>query len=283
MGAQSGLSLGPVRVEQIYEQIARRILADIRSGLLAPGQRLPSERDLARQMQVGRSSVREAIGVLQVDRFVETRPGSGSFVAADAPERLRDEPPSALEAHDASPFALLQAREAFEPAVSRMAASHPRRDPFAERLLAEMEALSDPASADQRAIWSEADRLFHRQIGVMTGNPVVVGLCDQLAAIMDQPLWRRLRDDSLSNPDRMRIHIAEHRMIYEAVTEGDPEAAELYSRQHIRRVRKYMTLADHGPGDQAGADPGEANRGAAERGAGDRDEADRDEADRHEQ
>ena len=103
-----------------------------------------------------------------------------------------------------------------------------------------MEQLSDPANPDQRAIWSEADRLFHRQIGVMTYNPVVIAMCDQLASIMDQPLWRRLRDDSLTDAGRMRIHVAEHRMIYEAVREGDADAAELYSREHIRRVRKYM-------------------------------------------
>jgi DNA-binding GntR family transcriptional regulator len=78
----------------------------------------------------------------------------------------------------------------------------------------------------------------------MTGNPVVVALYEQIAEIMDQPLWRRLRDDSLLEPGRMRVHIAEHRMIYEAVVEGDLEAAELYARQHIRRVRRYMTLAD---------------------------------------
>lgn len=244
MSGDSGLSLGPLRVEQVYEQIARRILQDIRAGLLAPGQRLPSERELARQMEIGRSSVREAIGVLQVDGIVETRPGSGSFVAVDAPQRLRDEPPSVLLAHDASPFALLEAREAFEPAVTRIAATRARPDPFAERLLADMERLSDPANSEERAIWSDADRLFHREIGAMTGNPVVVALCEQIATLMDQPLWRRLRDDSLSNPGRMRIHIAEHRMIYEAVSEGDPEAAELYARQHIRRVRRYMTLAD---------------------------------------
>jgi DNA-binding GntR family transcriptional regulator len=69
----------------------------------------------------------------------------------------------------------------------------------------------------------------------------VIAMCDQLASIMDQPLWRRLRDDSLSDPGRMRIHIAEHRMIYEAVSGGGAEAAELYSREHIRRVRRYMT------------------------------------------
>jgi DNA-binding FadR family transcriptional regulator len=243
VAAETGLAIGPLLVEQVYERIAGRILQDIRGGLLVPGQRLPSERDLARQLEVGRSSVREAIGVLQVDGIVQTRPGSGSFVAADGVARLREQAPPVLETHDASPVALLQAREAFEPTVARMAADRGRPDPLAERLLVEMEQLSDPGSVDQRGPWSETDRMFHRQIGVMTGNPVVIAICDQLAAIMDQPLWRTLRNDSLSDRGRMRIHIAEHRMIYEAVSEGDPEAAEMYSRQHIRRVRRYMTLA----------------------------------------
>jgi DNA-binding FadR family transcriptional regulator len=242
LSANNGLSVAvPLRVEQVYEQIARRLIQDIRLGLLNPGERLPSERELARRLEVSRSSVREAIGVLQVGGIVETRQGAGSFVAADAPRRLTEQPTSALLAHDESPFALLEAREAFEPQVARLAASRPCRDACAEDLLEEMERLSDPGSAEERLIWSEADRLFHRQIGAMTGNPVVVALCDQVAAIMDQPLWRRLRDDSLSNPGRMRIHIAEHRMIYEAVSEGDPDAAESYARQHLRRVRRYMT------------------------------------------
>jgi DNA-binding FadR family transcriptional regulator len=248
--SETAVSLGPLHVEQVYEQIARRITQDIRAGLLASGQRLPSERELARQMGVGRSSVREAIGVLQVDGIVETRRGSGSFVAGDAAERLLAEPSSVLVAHDASPFALLEARESFEPAITRLAATRARRDDFAERLLADMERLSDPTNPQERAIWSEADRHFHRQIGVMTGNPVVVALYEQIAEIMDQPLWRRLRDDSLSEPGRMRVHIAEHRMIYEAVVEGDLEAAEMYARQHIRRVRRYMTLADQAHGDE---------------------------------
>jgi DNA-binding FadR family transcriptional regulator len=237
------LSLGPLRIEQVYEQVARRIMQDIRAGLLAPGQRLPSERDLARQMEVGRSSIREAIGVLQVDGIVETRPGSGSFVAVDAPERLRADP-DVLLPHDASPFAVLEAREAFEPAITRLAATRARRDAFAERLLDDMARLSDPTNPEERGIWSDADRLFHRQIGAMTGNPVVVALYDQVADIMNQPLWRRLRDDSLAEPGRMQIHIAEHQMIYEAVIDGDLDAAELYARLHIRRVRRDMVVTD---------------------------------------
>src|ERR687883_317039 len=87
---------------QRYEQIAERLAADIRSGLLAPGERLPSERELARSLEVSRASVREAIAALQVQGVVETRPGAGTFVVA-AP-RAGEVP------HDASPSAVLEAR-----------------------------------------------------------------------------------------------------------------------------------------------------------------------------
>jgi DNA-binding GntR family transcriptional regulator len=59
---------------------------------------------------------------------------------------------------------------------------------------------------------------------------------------MDEPLWQRLRDDSIAVAGRTTLHLAEHRMIYEAIVEGDGETAELYAAQHIRRVRRYMTL-----------------------------------------
>src|SRR3954471_19564154 len=87
---------------QRYEQVAERLAGDIRSGAYAPGERLPSERELARILEVSRASVREAIGALQVAGVVETRPGSGTFVSS--------RPPSSSPAHDASPSAVLEAR-----------------------------------------------------------------------------------------------------------------------------------------------------------------------------
>ena len=76
----------------------------------------------------------------------------------------------------------------------------------------------------------------------MTGNAVLTGLADHVAALMDQPLWQRLRDDSIATAGRTAIHLAEHRMIYEAIAERDPDAADLYAAQHVKRVRRYMTL-----------------------------------------
>ena len=221
-------TLAPIRPRQRYEDVADRIAADIRVGRLAPGDRLPSERDLARRLEVGRASVREAIASLQVAGMIETRPGSGSFVAAGAAERT-------TETHDSSPSDLLEARALLEPAVARLAALRAGPDAEIEELLAAMDGASGQA-------WNDCDRRFHQRIAALTGNPVLIGLADRIAAVMDEPLWQRLRDDSIAVPGRTTIHLAEHRMIYEAIAEGDAEAAELYAAQHIRRVRKYMTL-----------------------------------------
>jgi DNA-binding FadR family transcriptional regulator len=236
----SGPAFAPVRPLQRYEHVAERLAGEIRSGAFAPGERLPSERELARRLEVGRASVREAIAALQVQGVIETRPGSGSFVAADAAERLPA--PSGLP-HDASPSDLLEARAMLEPAIARQAAARGgRADLECERLLAAMEAAADPRDPAARHGWSESDRLFHLRLAELTGNPVLAGIAGHVAALMDQPLWQRLRDDSIATPGHTAIHLAEHRMIYEAIAEGDPDAASLYAAQHVKRVRRYMTL-----------------------------------------
>ena len=217
------------RLLQRYEQIAERLADDIRAGVLAPGERLPSERDLARTLEVSRASVREALASLQLQGVVETRHGAGTFVVGLPPS----EPP-----HDASPSAVLEARLALEPAVAKLAAARSQPDETAEKLLAAMEA--EPVDI---VTWNASDRLFHRQLAAMTGNPVLLAFADHVAALMDEPLWQRLRDDSIAQPGRTRIHVAEHRMIYEAIVAGDAEAASFYSVQHINRVRAYMELA----------------------------------------
>jgi DNA-binding FadR family transcriptional regulator len=214
---------------QRYEQIAERLADDIRSGVLAPGERLPSERELAKTLEVSRASVREALASLALQGVVETRHGAGTFVVGMPPS----EPP-----HDASPSAVLEARLALEPAVARLAAARGVPDETAEKLLAAMEA--EPVDI---ATWNASDRLFHRQLAAMTGNPVLLAFADHVASLMDEPLWQRLRDDSIAQAGRTRIHVAEHRMIYEAIVAGDAEAAAFYSVQHINRVRAYMELS----------------------------------------
>jgi DNA-binding FadR family transcriptional regulator len=105
-----------------------------------------------------------------------------------------------------------------------------------------MASSADPTDPEQRRRWSDADRAFHRQIAVSTANPVLLAVADHLAALMDQPLWQQLRDDSIAVPGRTTLQLAEHRLIAAAITEGDPEAARRRAAEHIDRARRYMAL-----------------------------------------
>jgi DNA-binding FadR family transcriptional regulator len=232
-------------VRQRYEQIADRLVTELRRGTLRPGMRLPAERDLAQRLGVGRASVREALGALGLRGLVETRPGAGSFVTADALERLAgaDELPGGLDLPaDAGPAAVLEARRILEPAIAALAAARGGTDPEVEALLAVMEASADPSDPGQRRRWSDADRRFHRQLAVATANPVLLAIADHFASLMDQPLWQQLRDESIAVPGRTTLQLAEHRLIAAAVAEGDPEAARQHATQHIDRARRYMAL-----------------------------------------
>ncbi|WP_179404996.1 FadR/GntR family transcriptional regulator [Burkholderia guangdongensis] len=231
---------GGFRPLQIYEQVAERIRDEIRAGRFAPDSRLPSERELAARFKVGRPAVREALGALQNEGLVFTKRNSGSYVVPAALDILTQANGDGIGAAepDVSPTSALDVRLILEPAIARLAAAKGRPDRAAERYLAQMETVTDIADPRQRALWNESDRLFHRQLALMTGDPLIVRIAEEVAKTMDQPLWKRLKDDGISDASRIRLYVSEHRLIYEAIVEGDADAAAFYVEQHIRRVRR---------------------------------------------
>lgn len=227
---------------QIYEQVSGKIRAEIRSGRFLPDARLPSERELAVLFGVGRPAVREAIGALQNEGLVTTKRNSGTYVASTAAQLLAAassaEMAEAGLASDFSPSATLDVRLILEPAIARRAAAIKKRDLQAEHYLSQMETLTDVADADERALWNNSDRLFHRQLAVMTGDALLIKIAEEIAATMDQSLWKRLKDDGIYDPTRIRLYVAEHRLIYEAIVTGNADAAAFYVEQHIHRVQR---------------------------------------------
>ncbi|MCP2089243.1 UNVERIFIED_ORG: DNA-binding FadR family transcriptional regulator [Paraburkholderia sediminicola] len=226
---------------QIYEQVEEKIKEEIRTGRFAAESRLPSERELAALYGVGRPAVREAIGALQNEGLVVTKRNSGTYVSSAASERLLNDDGNhgAQNAEpDFSPTGTLETRFILEPAIARRAAARGKRDRLAEQYLAEMETIQDIDNPEQRALWNNSDRMFHRQLAVMTGDALLVKIADEVAKTMDQPLWKRLKDDGIFDPLRIRLYASEHRLIYESIVSGDADAAGFYVEQHIKRVRR---------------------------------------------
>ncbi|SFU24892.1 FCD domain-containing protein [Paraburkholderia aspalathi] len=143
-----------------------------------PDARLPSERELASLFGVGRPAVREAIGALQNEGLVITRRNSGTYVAGNAPDVLSRsvdvaQAPDGQLQPDYSPSATLDVRLILEPAIARRAAALKKRDKLAEHYLSQMETLTDVSDPEQRTLWNNSDRLFHRQLAQMTGDALL--------------------------------------------------------------------------------------------------------------
>src|SRR5437868_7608089 len=169
---------------QIYEQVSEKIRAEIRSGRFEPDARLPSERELASLFGVGRPAVREAIGALQNEGLVVTKRNSGTYVSSTAQQRLSsvaEHPEPSDSSADFSPTSTLDVRLILEPAIARRAASRKKRDRMAEQFLAQMETIVDISDSEQRALWNNSDRLFHRQLAIMTGDALLVKLAEEVA------------------------------------------------------------------------------------------------------
>ncbi|WP_371920947.1 FadR/GntR family transcriptional regulator [Pseudomonas sp. GW531-T4] len=231
------------RPKQIYEQVADEIRAGIINGAYLPGSRLPSERDLAQRFMVSRPAVREAIGALQNEGMVVTRLGSGTYVAERVMEQPSMQGDSRSEA-DFSPNSVLEVRLLIEPAIARLAARRGKRNAQAEHYLAQMAGVKDVNDISQQALWSESDRLFHRQLAVMTEDALMVKIADEVSASMAQPLWNRLRDDGIYDANRIQLYVAEHRLIYEAIVTGDEEAAAFYVENHLKRVQRDINTRE---------------------------------------
>ena len=112
------MDLPVLKSQRLYQQISQLLMAYIRDGQFLPGQVLPAERDLAKQLGVSRSSVREALIALEISGWVEIRVGTGVFVCSTLPKTA-----TTLNSDDVSAEDLLKARQVIESELAAMAAT----------------------------------------------------------------------------------------------------------------------------------------------------------------
>lgn len=220
-----------------YEAIAHELLVLIRGGHYAPGDRLPSERQLAARFGVSRPTVREALGALESRGLIVTRQGSGTFVAGR--EALVGEP-DALS--DESPAELMETRLVLEVAVARLAARRAPHDPARlDELRVNVEALERAAAPESYP--DDLDREFHATVARLTGNGLLTALLEPMWAAMGQELFTTLAQRGWSADSTARTAV-EHRAVYEAVRAGDPELAGFAMERHLRAL--MATLLEDG-------------------------------------
>jgi DNA-binding FadR family transcriptional regulator len=215
-----------------YQTLADELRADITSGRLQPGERLPPEPELCVKTGVSRSTVREALRLLASQHLIITTRGvtGGSFVAHPDAEQLADGMAAGftlLTNSDGVGLAdLLELRRALEVPAAGLAALR-RRD---EQLIEIRGALFNPAVDDLDTMLA-AHAAFHTAVARATGNP--------LFELMVRPLYHVAYGEDVTEglPDGYWVRIdADHRMLLDCLTARDPESAALSATRHLDYV-----------------------------------------------
>ncbi|KRF16859.1 FadR/GntR family transcriptional regulator [Nocardioides sp. Soil796] len=218
MDARPDDSLATVfAADPVSESLAKMIRA------LEPGARLPSERELATQLGVSRTLLRDRLGILEGLGMLRRRTGSGTYVEALKPDALA----LALNLAISSSHLPLGDLESVRIGLERQAAaeSAQRAQPV---LLGYMrQAVQTMRETTERQAVLEADRMFHQCLLRAAGNPALTFFADALADVLNQDLderSHRLRDSTSESPSQALL-VERHLAICEAIESGDPKLA----------------------------------------------------------
>ncbi len=215
-----------------YGETLVRLRQLMNDGALLSGERLPPERVLAHELQVGRRSLRRALSVLAEEGQISRQQGRGTFVNAAAKNPvLRID--RILE--HTNPLEVIEVRLSLEPVMARLAAlraSHCDIDRLAR--LAE-----DTAAAREAAQYEGADAAFHRRIAEAARNALFLSLYDTLSAGRRDAAWRRLGENAHCYK-RQAVYADFHRGIAKAIAARDGAKAEKLMYDHLSDVQQHI-------------------------------------------
>ncbi len=226
----------PIRPKKISEEIVDQIRALISQGQLKPGERVPSERDLAAFLGVSRPSVREAIMVLEAMGLVESRQGGGTFVRSLTETSLADPLTSMVEKDPRLLHALVEVRMGLESWSAYLAASRATDEEIARmrELYQEMERQAGKGGWD-----ADVDASFHYAITAATHNTLQLHVLNTIHSLFHATIQVALMEFYRKEGyvDKLR---QQHRAILEGIAARDPEGSRQAMLDHLTMVEEKM-------------------------------------------
>jgi GntR family transcriptional regulator, transcriptional repressor for pyruvate dehydrogenase complex len=217
----------------LTDQAIAKIKELIISGDFTPGSKLPREQDLAKQLGLSRSSLREAVRALTLVGVLDARVGDGTYVTSLDSDLLLTgmsfvgdllAGPTLLEVH--------QVRRILEPVATGLAATRLTEEEF-EALERCLDLMDD---ADTTPAFIEADAEFHRVIVQAAGNATLASLIQNLSSgMMRARMWRTIAEEGAVEATKQR-----HRDIYLALRAGDAERASAADRLHLAEGEEWL-------------------------------------------
>ncbi len=225
----------PLIVERLSDRLAGLLAEQVRAGTLQPGQRLPTEQQLALAHGVSRTVVREAVHQLKSRQLVVSRQGSGVFVVVAPLQQPLAFDPTVLHSLQ-SVVHVVEVRRALESEMAALAAERASRAQVATMRRA-LKAIDTAAAAGQDGV--REDMAFHNTIGQATGNPqfrLLLGFLEQYL----RESMRVTRGNEARRLDFMAAVRQEHLAIVEAIAGRDPTAARRCALEHLQQGERRL-------------------------------------------
>ena len=218
---------------RLYEQVAEQITAWIQDNGLAPGDRIPPERELASRLGVSRATLSQALVALEVIGVVEVRHGDGTTVTASPGGKRIIQ---AIRAHADRLPEIIETRDALETKIAALAALR-RTDEDLARIDDALTAMEADIEAGGRGV--EGDERFHGAVTAAAHSLLLAHLMDEIGDLILET-----RIESLSQPGRPRTSLAGHRAIAEAIRAGDAGRAASAMHAHVELVSDVAVLRE---------------------------------------
>ena len=231
--AEISASLGALPTGTPVSEVARRLMDLFTSGSIAPGTRLPPERQLAATLGVGRSAVREALAALEILGIVDVRPGSGTYLRGTASELLPQTLRWGLLIGERNTEQLLEMRAGLEIYVARLAAG---RADSAHLDDAGVQLERMRMTVGNLKAFARADLEFHLALARASGNDLLVDLLHVVRSLLQV-----YADRAVHNEAEARVAIDEHEAVYRAVVRGDEDAAASAMAVHMATAARRLS------------------------------------------
>jgi GntR family transcriptional repressor for pyruvate dehydrogenase complex len=230
---KESLRLDKVKRTNLSDAVAERVISEIREGRYRAGDRIPTERELAEQLGVGRTSVREGLRFLEKTGVLEIRQGVGMVVRSLSLEKVFEHlipVQTIIELPDRDVRNIMHVRRVLEAESARLAAENGNEQQL-ERLGKLLDDMA--ASLERPRDYLELDLEFHVVLAEAAGNPVLAQLTNLI-----RDIYTRYFEIVVEAPEMNKTSLQFHRKVYAALRERDPDAAHQHIIAHLLQAEK---------------------------------------------
>jgi len=236
-----------IKVRHISEEIFDQIKSAILEGKLKPGEKLPTERELMKEMGVSRVPIREALKLLGNMGFIETKQGGGSYVRSLLADRVRDPLNLIIKDNIEKIFELLEVRKEIETWSVYYAAQRASGEDIERlsRIIEEMEAYS----RKQKIPPTKLDADFHLAIAQCSYNTIQAHLTFTIYDIF-KDYFNFLIENICFNKKYLQAIYEQHLAIYDAIRQRRGDEARNRIMEHLTFVESELRRETGRPADE---------------------------------